>query len=87
MKNLYLGLLVAIIMGFGSLHAQEILVWDYSGSYTIPNPDQADNYQIEDAVVAALEANDITPELVFTLPEDLSTYDAIFVLGGIWCYS
>jgi len=78
---------VVLLLSFGILAAQNILVWDYSGSYTIPNPDFPEDYQIEAGLITALEANDIEPELVTSLPTDLSEYDAVFVISGIWCFS
>jgi len=87
MRKFYLILTLFMLFSFAKLKAQQILVWDYSGSYTIPNPDQPEEYQIEDAIITALEANDISPTVVYILPDDLSEFDAVFVLGGIWCYS
>ncbi len=87
MRKLFLMLTMFMTFNFVILNAEQVLVWDYSGSYTIPNPDQPEEYQIEDAVITALEANGISPVVAFTLPEDLSEFDAVFVLSGIWCYS
>lgn len=86
MKNLIL-ILILIAVSANLAFAQQVLVWDFSGSYTIPNPDVAEDYEIEVAVLNALEANEIEHELVYNLPDDLSMYDAVFVLTGIWCFS
>jgi hypothetical protein len=80
-------IIIVLLFSFGFLAAQNILVWDYSGSYTIPNPDYPEDYQIETALIEALQANEIEPELVTSLPTDLAPYDAVFVISGIWCFS
>lgn len=76
-----------LLFTFGVLGAQNVLVWDYDNGYTIPNTDTGNSYGIEQGVVNALEDNDIEPDVLESLPADISEYDIVFVIAGVWCYS
>ena len=70
--------------------AQQVLVWDFDNGYTIPDPDGTGLYGVQRGVVKALRANGITPTLQTSLPAELSGYDAVFVVCGVWypsCFS
>jgi len=88
MRNFVLLTFVLSLLTISNLAiAEQIFLWDYNGSYTIPNPDIPDDYDVEEALINALEANGMYPTVATILPEDLSAYDAVFVSAGIWCFS
>jgi len=69
------------------LSAQNVFVWDYDANYNCINPDTGGEWAIQEGVVQALLSNGINPVVQTNLPADLSLYNVVFVVCGIWCYS
>lgn len=62
-----------------------VLVWDHDNGATFDDPGGRGAVGTERAVLEALAANGVPGvERRFTLPYDLSGYDAVFVLCGFW---
>lgn len=62
-----------------------VLVWDHDNGATFDDPEERGDVGTERAVVEALAANGVAGvDVRYTLPYDLSRYDAVFVLCGFW---
>jgi len=81
MFKLLLCILLLPMLGF----AQNVFVWDYDNNYTCTNLDTDEEWGIQQGVVEALQANGISPVVQTILPANLSNYDIVFVICGIWC--
>lgn len=68
-----------------AINAQEILVWDNDNNSDFIDPDGAGNIGCEYGIEQALQENGYEYTSQSNLPDDLSSYEVIFVTLGIWC--
>jgi hypothetical protein len=62
-----------------------VLVWDHDNGATFDDPEGRGDVGTERAVMEALAANGVAGvDVRYTLPYDLSAYDAVFALCGFW---
>lgn len=81
-KTIFLILVIAL-----SLSAQNILVADYDHGLTFTDPDGSGDVGSEEALLAALDDNGSSYDLVTQLPGDLSAYDQVFLMLGAFNHS
>jgi hypothetical protein len=63
----------------------KVLVWDHDNGATFDDPEERGDVGTERAVAEALAANGVTGvDVRYTLPYDLSAYEAVFALCGFW---
>jgi hypothetical protein len=66
------------------LAGARVLVWDHDNGATFDDPEERGDVGTERAVAEALGANGVPVDRCYTLPYDLSGYDAVFALCGFW---
>ena len=65
--------------------SQSILVWDKDHNKLFPDPEGAGNVDATYSVKKTLNNLGYTHTVTYSLPADLSPYDIIFVIMGVYC--
>jgi hypothetical protein len=82
--RIYVYIFVVWLAAAGAAGAR-VLVWDHDNGATFDDPEERGDVGTERAVVEALAANGVAGvDVRYTLPYDLSGYDAVFALCGFW---
>lgn len=83
----FIPLLAVGLLCFIALPAfsQSILVWDKDHDKTFTDPEGAGLVGPTYGITKALTANGYAHTVSLTLPADLSSYDILFIIMGIYC--
>lgn len=72
-------------LAVAGLAGARVLVWDHDNGATFDDPEDRGDVGTERAVVEALAVNGVAGvDVRYTLPYDLSGYEAVFALCGFW---
>ena len=82
--NLFMAMIVTMLMSIHSFGA-EVLIWDNDSNSSFWIPESQKNEGCEEAIQRALQANGHQTVVTSYLPEDLSEYDAVFIVLGFFC--
>ena len=88
MKSKFMKLLFAflfVLLTTGIIQAQNVLIWDNDNDSHYNDPDNGMLRSCEYGIQQALSANGVSYTTVTTLPNNLSSYDIVFVVLGIYC--
>ena len=82
--NVFLAIAVTMFMSIHSFGA-EVLIWDNDSKSSFWIPESQKYEGCEEAIQRALLANGHQAVVTSYLPEDLSGYDAVFIVLGFFC--
>lgn len=77
---------IVVFASTGAL-SQQILVWDYDNGSTYPDPETGNQVGCEYGIKQALDANGMSYTSTYFLPTDISGYDIVFAVLGLYCVS
>jgi hypothetical protein len=77
-------ILIAGMTGF--LYSSSVFIWDNDNSGDFPNPDSGEIIGTEFALQKALEDNGRQYDIGWVLPDDLASYDILFIPLGKYCF-
>ena len=86
MRKLLPWVAVGLVLCFAApVFSQSILIWDKDHNKLFPDPEGAGNVDATYGVKKALTNLGYTYTVSYTLPSDLSSYDIVFVIMGVYC--
>lgn len=74
--------IIILSMALSTGLSYNVLVWDYDRGDSYEDPDTQQVIGSEVNLVSALQDNGESPEVLTSLPSDLSSYDIIYVCTG-----